>query len=348
MPWTKTDVDAVKFDLPENRQGRIITVEEALKEAHQQAMEIDSSVIVMGEGVDDKGGSFGTTSGLLETFGQERVIDLPIAENGCTGIAIGAALSGLRPIFVHLRMDFMLICMDQIVNHAAKWKYMFNGAQTVPLVIRSIIGRGWGSAAQHSQSIQGMFMQVPGLKIVMPYSAYDAKGLLLESVADDSPVIFIEHRWTYNQSEPVPEKIYRIPFGKGIIRKEGTDVTIAAVSFMVHEALEAAKKLQEYGIEAEVLDMRTIKPFDEQLLLTSVKKTGRLVVADTGNIMAGWSAEIVARVYELAFSDLKSPAVRIGLPDIPTPSSPLQEKSFYPDKQTIIDKVMSLFNNKTL
>lgn len=338
MPWTKLQADAVHH-FPPPEEGRILSFQEALLEAHSQALASDTRVIVMGEGVDDRGGTFGTTAGLQEMFGEERVFDLPIAENGMTGVALGAAVTGLRPVFVHMRSDFMLMCMDQIVNHLAKWKYMFDGRQSAPVVIRSIIGRGWGSACQHTQSLQGLFMHVPGLKVAMPYGAYDAKGLFLQAVADDSPVIFIEHRWAYGQREAVPEAMYLVPFGQGRIRRKGKHATIAAISLMVKESLEAAEKLAAEGISAEVIDLRTIKPWDEELVLSSVRKTGRLIVADTGNIMAGFTAEIAATVQEKSFSDLKSPVLRIGLPDVPCPSSPPLEARFYPGAEDIVRSV---------
>lgn len=342
MPWTKLQADAVRFAAPPEDGGRVISVKDALLEAQQQALEQDPAVIIMGEGVDDAGGIFGTTIGLHERYGTSRVIDLPIAENACTGIAIGAALTGLRPIFVHQRVDFMLMCMDQIVNHAAKWRAMFNEHQRVPLVIRAIIGRGWGSAAQHSQSLLPLFAHIPGLKVVMPYGACDTKGLLLSSIADNDPVIFLEHRWNYNQKEHVPPEIYSIPFGQALVRRHGTDITIAAVSFMVHEALDAAQQLAASGIQAEVIDMRTVRPLDLPALVNSVRKTRHLLVADGDHLFCGWSAEVAAAVTEQAFDDLCAPVARIGLPEIACPASPTLEQAFYPTARTIADRARSL------
>ena len=342
MPWTKLQADAVKWEQysPPKRGERRLTYREAIREAQAQALEIDPHVFIMGEGVDDPGGIFGTTLGLQQKFGKERVFDLPLAENCFTGIAAGAAIAGMRPIVVHMRMDFLPLSMDQIINHAAKWRYMFGSKQHVPLTIRSIIGRGWGSAAQHSQSLQGLFLHVPGLKIVMPSSAYDVKGLLLASIADPDPVLFIEHRWLYEIAEHVPGEMYTIPIGKGIIRRKGKDVTVVAVSYMVFEAMRAAKQLYEKeGIDIEVLDMRAINPLNEDLLFASVKKTGRLIIADTGWKTGGITAEIAARVSEKIFSHLKAPIKRVALPDTPTPASPVLEKAYYPGKKEIITAI---------
>lgn len=342
MPWTKLQADAAKWEqyLPSKQGERRLTYREAIREAQAQALKLDPRVFIMGEGVDDPGGIFGTTLGLHQKFGKERVFDLPLAENGFTGIAVGAAIVGMRPIVVHMRMDFLPLSMDQIVNHAAKWRYMFGSNQHVPLTIRSIIGRGWGSAAQHSQSLQGLFLHVPGLKMVMPSSAYDVKGLLLASIADPDPVLFIEHRWLYENAEHVPGEMYTIPLGKGIIKRKGKDVTVVAVSYMVFEAMQAARELhEEEGIDVEILDMRTINPLDEGLLFVSVKKTGRLIIADTGWKTGGVAAEIAARVSEKIFSHLKAPIKRVALPDTPTPASPVLEEAYYPGKKEIISAI---------
>jgi pyruvate dehydrogenase E1 component beta subunit len=312
---------------------------EAINEALRQAMEQDDSVFLMGLGVDDPKGIFGSTLGLWQQFGRERVFDMPIAENGMTGIAIGAALAGMRPVMSHQRMDFMLYCMDQLINHAAKWRYMSGGLLRVPLTVRAIIGRGWGQGAQHSQSLQALFAHVPGLKVAMPVSPYDVKGLLLASIADDNPVIFIEHRRLYDLTGPVPEEPYTIPLGKGVIRREGKDVTIIATSYMVTEAEQAADALTKEGIEVELIDPRTLKPLDEELILNSVKKTGRLVVADNGWKTAGVGAEIAARVAYAAFDSLKAPIVRVAFPDVPTPTSVTLEQAFYPGSEDIVAAV---------
>ncbi len=343
MPWTRLLADSYAAGRPaEEGAGRVLTYSQALREAQAQAMAADAGVIVMGEGVDDPGGIFGSTLNLHKEFGPERCFDLPIAENASTGMALGAAISGLRPVYVHMRMDFMLMGMDQLVNHVAKWRYMTDGAQKAPLVIRALIGRGWGSAAQHSQSLQGMLMHVPGLKIVMPATPRDAKGLLLAAIADDGPVIVLEHRWLYGRQGPTPEEMYLAPLGKGRLARPGRDATVCALSLMVCEALEAAEELAAEGVDVEVLDMRSVKPVDEALLLDSVRRTGRLVLADTGNVMAGWSAEIAALVGEKAFDALRGPVARVGLPDIPTPASRALEDVFYPGKEAIKARVREL------
>lgn len=344
MPWTKLQADSVRwdYDIPSKGKERLRSYRDAIREALYQALELDPKVFVMGEGVDDPGGVFGTTLNLHKDFGRNRIFDLPIAENSFTGIAVGAAISGMRPVVVHMRMDFLLLSMDQIVNHASKWHYMFGGRQRVPLVIRSIIGRGWGSAAQHSQSLQGLFMHVPGIKIVMPSNAYDAKGLLLSSIADNNPVMFIEHRWLYDQKQHVPEEIYTIPFGKGMIKKEGKDVTVVSISFMVPESMQAAKRLQEEGIDIEVIDPRTLKPLDIELIVSSIKKTGRVIITDMGWKTGGVASEISAMINESAFEYLKAPILRVTLPDTPTPASPVLEKGFYPTSDNIVRAVKSL------
>lgn len=338
MPWTKTkDEDAFK-----DPTAKTLTYVYAIREAFDQLLEKDNRVFIIGQGVDDESGVFGSTKGLAEKFGKDRVMDTPLAENGITGIALGTALAGMRPIIVHMRSDFMLLSMDQIMNHAAKWHYMFGGKLSVPLVIRSIVGRGWGSAAQHSQSLQALFVNIPGLKVVMPSTPFDAKGLLISSVYDNNPVIFIEHRGLYTHVSEVPYEPYRIPLGEGIIRKEGRDVTIVAVSYMAYEAVLAANELKYHGIDCEVIDPRTLKPLDLPLILKSVKKTGQLIVADTGWPDCGIGAEIITRVVEEAFDSLKTAPVRISLPDVPAPASSVLEEEFYPDKDTIIRAVKKL------
>lgn len=336
MPWTKI---LLERDVPayhDGQGGRRLTFAEAVREALDQALAQDKKVFIMGQGVDDPSGMFGTTLNLHKKHGNDRVFDTPLSENALTGVAIGAALSGMRPVYVHNRPDFLLLAMDQIVNHASKWSYMFGGRVNVSLVIRAVIGRGWGSAAQHSQALQGLFMHVPGLRLVMPSTPYDAKGLLLTSITDNNPVIFIEHRWLFKNSGQVPEALYSIPFGKGVIRRYGQDVTIVAISQMVIEAMRAAEKLKEEGIEAEIIDPRTLRPLDEEIILNSVKKTGRLIIADTGWKTGGVGAEIAAMVAEKGFSYLTAPIQRLASPDVPTPSSHVLEEAFYPGKEDMV------------
>ena len=316
---------------------RKLSYRAALREAHAQALAGDPSVVVMGLGVDDRGGVFGSTVGLHTEFGAERVFDLPLAENGLTGVAIGAALAGCRPILVHQRVDFLLLTMDQLVNHAAKWHYMFGGTQSVPLVVRAVVGRGWGQGAQHSQSLQALFMHCPGVKVVMPSTAYDAKGLLLASVADPNPVVFIEHRSLYDQEGDVPEAPFEVPIGQAAVRRSGEDVTIVAVSYLAIEALRAADELARRGVEAEVIDLRSIQPWDQAAVLASVEKTGALVVADTGWRTAGAGAEIAAFVTEHAFGRLRAAPQRVALPDVPTPTSWALERIYYPGADAIVE-----------
>lgn len=347
MPWTTIQVEKLDdfYMKSESASDRVISYGAAILEATDQALERDPRVFVFGEGVDDPSGVFGTTKGLQEKYGKERAFDTPIAENSLTGIAAGAAMAGMRPVFIHSRMDFLLISLDQLANHACKWHYMFGGKVNVPLVIRTVSARGWGSGAQHSQCVQGMLMNVPGLKIVVPATPYDAKGLLLSSIIDNGPVLFVEHRWLYKTIGNVPEAPYSIPFGKGIVRRQGSDVTIAAVSWMVVEAMKAAERLQADHISAEVIDLRTIKPMDETILFESLAKTGALIVADTGWKTGGAATEISAVIAEKAFHLLKKPIVRVCCPDAPTPASDILEKAFYPDAKTIYTQATQLLKS---
>lgn len=315
---------------------------QAINEAIDQCMARDASVYIMGLGVPDPKGIFGTTLGLQQKYGSRRVMDMPLSENGMTGVAIGSALVGMRPVLTHQRMDFAILSLEEIVNQAAKWHYMFGGQMSVPMVIRMIIGRGWGQGSQHSQSLQAWFAHVPGLKVVMPATPYDAKGLLVASIEDNNPVIFIEHRWLYNITGHVPEEIYRVPLGQANIIREGKDITIAATSHMTLEAMHAAAILAKENIRAEVIDIRTLNPLDDSLILESVRKTGHLVVADTGWKTVGFGGEIVARVAEKAFSYLKSPPRRLALPDCPTPTTPALAKHYYPRAVHIVATVRQM------
>jgi len=324
---------------------REIKYSQALNEAVDLSMAKDPSVYIMGLGVPDPKGIFGTTSGLQQKYGVNRVMDMPCAENGMTGVAIGSALVGMRPIMTHQRTDFALLALEQLVNQAANWHYMFGGKMNVPLVVRMIVGRGWGQGPQHSQSIQSWFAHIPGLKVVMPTTPYDAKGLLISSIEDNNPVIFIEHRWLYNISGTVPEEYYQVPLGKARIAKEGKDVTIASVSYMTLEAMRAAEMLATKGISAEIIDIRSLKPLDSETIVKSVKKTGRLVVADTGWLSGGISAEIIAKVTEQAFSQLKCPPGRIALPDGPTPTSQELSKYYYPRAIHIASSILKMLGH---
>jgi acetoin:2,6-dichlorophenolindophenol oxidoreductase subunit beta len=318
---------------------RELKYREALDEATRQAMAKDERVFVMGVGVADPKGIFGTTRGAFEQFGSERVLETPLSEAALTGMAAGAAMRGFHPLLVHARNDFLLLTMDQIVNNAAKWRYMCGGKLKVPVTIRAIIGRGWGQAAQHSQSLQAMFAHVPGLAVIMPTTPADAKGLLMTALSSDCPVICLEHRWLYDKSGPVAEEPYYTPLGVGAVVRPGRDVTIVAVSHMVLEALQAAETLAKEGIEAEVVDPRTLRPLDSALICRSATKTRRLVIADTGWRSYGVSAEIAARAGEELWGVLKAPIKRVALPDVPTPGSSALEAAYYPGPAAIVAAV---------
>ena len=320
---------------------RQISYVEAINETLHQLIEEDERVFLIGQGVTSPWYVGTTTVGLIDRF-PERVIDTPVSENGITGAAIGAALAGTRPILMHPRMDFMYYAMDQIANHAANWYYMFGEQLSVPITIWGIINRGGEQAAQHSQALQAMFTHIPGLKVVMPSTPYDAKGLLVASIEDDNPVVYIDERWLYEFVGEVPEEIYSVPIGKGIVRKEGEDVTIVATSYMVHETMKAAESVEKENIDVEVIDLRSLKPLDKDLLFESVKKTGRLVIADGGWKTCGISAEISALVSETIFEYLKVPIMRVSLPDTPAPASPALEKVYYPGFKDIISVVKNI------
>ena len=345
MDWSKNLLrEEINFADSAGESGRKLSYVEAIREALDLALSSDECVFVMGQGADDPVGMLGTTTNLQKKYGKDRVFDTPLSENGLTGIAVGAAMSGMRPVYMHNRPDFLLLAMDQIVNHAAKWRYMFGGKIPVPLVIWACVGRGWGGGAQHTQALQGLFMHVPGLRLVMPTRPYDAKGLLLSAIVEPNPVIIIENRWLFNQTGYVPEGLYTIPFGHGIVRKPGKDVTIVAISHMVVESLYAAQELQEIGIDIEVIDPRTLKPLDEELILQSLQKTGRLVIADTGWKTGGASAEIAASIMEKGFQYLKAPVQRVASLDIPTPAAINLESEFYPNKSHVIDACKRLLS----
>lgn len=347
MDWSKTLIKEDELGLEDaDKEGRKLSYVAAVREALELALTHDKRVFIMGQGVDDPSGMFGITLDLHKKYGEDRVFDTPLSENALTGVAIGAALSGMHPIYMHNRPDFLLLAMDQIVNHASKWSYMFGGCIHVPVVIWATVGRGWGGGAQHTQTLQGLFNHVPGLRLVMPSRPYDAKGLLITAIADNNPVIIIEHRWLLRQTGNVPEGLYSIPFGRGVIRRPGKDITIVAVSYMVVEALLAAQELQQEGIEVEVIDPRTLRPLDEEIILSSVKKTGRLIVADTGWKTGGVSAEIATVVAEKGFNYLKAPIRRVASLDIPTPASYVLEAKFYAGKADIISHCKEILGIK--
>jgi len=315
---------------------RILTYAQAINEAFHLMMKKDRRVFVMGVGVNSPWFVGQTMVGLSEKFGEERVIDSPVAENGITGIAIGAAIAGMRPVMVHPRMDFMYLAMDQIVNHGASWSYMFGGKVNVPVTIRGIINRGGEQAAQHSQNLAAIFTHIPGLKVVMPSTAYDAKGLLIASIMDNNPVIYIDDRWLYKNEDEVPEGIYKVEIGKAKLRQKGNDITVTATSYLVNEALAAGKILKKDGISLEVIDLRSVKPLDEEMILKSVKKTGRLLIADSTWQSCGLAAEITAIAATKAFKYLRGAVIRLTLPNTPAPASSSLENEYYPKAEDIV------------
>lgn len=321
---------------------RHLTYAAAIKEAIDQCMEKDPRVFIIGEGVPDPKGIFGTTTGLQKKYGRGRVMDMPVSENALTGVCLGAALRGLRPIMTHQRVDFSLYAFDQIVNAVSKWYYMFGGKTPVPLVIRMIIGRGWGQGSQHSQSLQSLYAHIPGLKVVMPSTPYDAKGMLIAAVEDNNPVIFLEHRWLHNISDSVPKRYYKAPIKGPTLIREGRDVTLVTVSYMTVEGLRAYEKLTKEGISVELIDLRVLRPLNIDMIIKSVRKTGKLVVADTGWKTLSIASEIITRVCESAFNCLKVKPVRIALPDISTPTSYKLAEKFYPTSVTILKKTMEV------
>lgn len=344
MPWDDGLVNSLVYDSPDSSSGRILGYVKAINEALDLALKHDPQVIVLGQGVDDPGSMFGTTLDLQAKYGAARVFDTPLSEEGMMGVSVGAAMNGMRPVYMHNRPDFILLAFNQLVTHASKYHYIDNGQTTVPMVVWAAIGRGWGSGAQHSQSIQGLLLGVPGIRIVMPSTPYDAKGLMLAAIADNNPVLIFEHRWLMKKDGAVPEGLYTVPLGKGIYRRRGHDITIVGTSHALEVTLQAAVKLSEEGIEAEVIDLRTIKPLDEQIIAESLKKTGRLLVVDTGWAMGGVCAEIGCLAAEKWFHHLKAPVRRVGLPDVPTPAGYTLEQFYYPDTMKIAAVVRELAN----
>lgn len=324
---------------------RELTYAEAIREAHAQLLADDPRVFVIGQGLWSPWYVGKSMADLDQQFGRDRILDCPVSENASTGAAVGAALAGMRPIMVHPRMDFAALAVDPIVNQAANWSYMFGGGVGVPVVFRAIINRGGEQGAQHSQALHAFFVHVPGLKVVMPATPADAKGLLVAAVEEENPVLYIDDRWLYDQRGPVPEEKYAVPLGEAAVRREGTDVTIVAVSYLVPEALKAADILAEEQISAEVIDLRTAKPWDKRTVTESVCKTGRLVVADVGWTTGGFAAEIVSVIVGRAFARLQAPPARVGLPDAPAPTARSLERAYYPDARTIIHAARAVVRN---
>jgi acetoin:2,6-dichlorophenolindophenol oxidoreductase subunit beta len=315
---------------------RQITYANALSEGLCQAMEADPSIFVTGIAVDYPSGIFGTTTEATKRFGPDRVFDAPAMENALTGIAIGAAAMGKRPVIVHPRNDFMFLSFDNLINLAAKWRYMFLGrAGNVPIVVRAVIGKGWGQGATHSQSLQAPLAHFPGLTVLMPASPADAKGLTLAALQHHGPVVILEHRSLYSVTGEVDEAPTPTPLGKAKVTRRGKDITIVGTSLMALEAMYAAEELEKHGVDAEVIDLRSIRPLDEDTILESVKKTGHLIVTDTSWELCGIASEVAALVAEKAFPYLKGPVRRIALPNCPAPVSFKLEEVFYPKASTI-------------
>jgi acetoin:2,6-dichlorophenolindophenol oxidoreductase subunit beta len=319
---------------------RKISYRDALREAMMQEMERDSRVFIYGIDVADHKSIFGSTKGILEKFGTQRCFSTPLSEDAMTGFGLGAAINGLRPVHVHMRVDFLLLAMNQLANMVSSYRYSTCGELNVPMVIRAIVGRGWGQSFQHSKTMHSCFAHIPGLKVVLPTTPADAKGLLISAMRDNNPVVFMEHRWLYDAVDEVPEEQELIPLGKGRVLNPGKDITVIATSWMNVEAIKAAEIMQKkQGVTVEVIDPRTIVPLDETMIIESVAKTGHCIIADNDWINCGFSAEIAARVLELCFPKLKSPVQRIGFAPTPCPCARPLENCFYPNAIDIIRSV---------
>lgn len=323
-----------------------MTFAQAINDALATAMAEDENVICYGLGADDPKGVFGTTAGLQDRFGPQRVFDMPTSENAMTGIGVGAALYGLRPVMTHQRLDFALLSLDQLVNNAAKWRFMFGGKRGVPLTVRMILGRGWGQGPTHSQNLQAWFAHIPGLKVVMPSTAEDAKGLLLSAIFDDDPVVFLEHRWLHNVKGEVSAGDERVPLGKARLVREGTDVTVVAMSFMTIEAVHAVDHLASQGISCDLIDLRTVRPIDWETVQGSVGKTGRLLVLDTASLTGSISGEIASRITVSCWESLKMPPQRLAMPDYPEATSPALTASYHNRAEHICEAVGRLVGRR--
>jgi pyruvate/2-oxoglutarate/acetoin dehydrogenase E1 component len=321
---------------------RELSYVEAVREATDQEMERDASVIVFGLDVDDPKAIQGTTRGLVEKYGPERVFGTPLSEDAMTGMAIGAALAGLRPIHVHIRMDFLLLAMNQLINIAAKSRYMYGGQVQVPIVVRSMIGKSWGQGAQHSQGLHSFFMHVPGLRVVAPTTPYDAKGCLIQAIRDNDPVMYVEHRILHFEKGPVPDRLYTVAPGKARITAPGSDVTLVGISYMQLECLRARSYLESAGIAAEVIDPIWLSPLDIDTIVDSVRKTGRLCVVDNGWVTCGASAEIISQVLERLQGVRTVLVRRLGFAPVTCPPTPSLENLYYPNGRTIASAVYDL------
>ena len=321
---------------------RNLSYVDAIQEASDQEMERDESVIVFGLDVDDPKAIQGTTKGLLKKYGPERVFGTPLSEDAMTGAAIGMALAGLRPVHVHIRMDFMLLAMNQLINVAAKSSYMYGGQVSIPLVVRSMIGKSWGQGAQHSQGLYSFFMNIPGLKVVAPTTPYDAKGCLIEAIRDNNPVIYVEHRLLHFQKGFVPKESYTVTPGKARITVKGDDITLIGISYMQLECLRAQAYLQSVGISTEVIDPIWLSPLDMDTIVDSVRKTGKLMVVDNGWTTCGAGAEIISQVLERLQGKRAIRVHRMGFADVTCPPTPKLEKLFYPNGRTIAQSAYNL------
>ena len=322
--------------------SKILSFAEAIHEAMHEAMAFDENVITYGLGVNDPKSIFDTTKGLESKFGSNRVFDMPTSENAMTGVAIGAALNGIRVVMVHQRLDFFLLAMDQLVNNAAKWHYMFGANNRVPITIRLILGRGWGQGPTHSQSLHAWFAHIPGLKVVIPTSVADAKGLLLSSIFDNNPVLFLEHRWLYNLKGEIPSSSYRVPIGKALKIRSGILCTVVSMSYMTIEAIHAIDFLAECGFKCDLIDLRTVRPIDWDTIFKSVQETGRLLVLDTGHTTGSVAGEIIAKVSIECWSHLRSAPQRIAMPDYPEGSSPALTERYHPNSKDIINMISKI------
>lgn len=319
--------------------SRQLSYAKAILEATDQAMGLCADVIVLGQLVDTHSGIFGTTTGLVDKYGPARVRDFPVAENLMTATAMGASLTGLRPIIAHQRLDFMLYSLDAIANWMALWRFKSAGQSAMPVTIRTIVGKGWGQGPQHSKSLHAWFAHLPGLRVAVPATAYDAKGLLLESIFSETPAIFVEGRGLYSMTDDVPQEPYRVRFGQAVVRRPGRDATVVAIGSMVPSAMKAAALLEKEGVDVEVVDPRTLSPLDRRTICDSVFKTRRLVVADPAWYSFGAAAEIIATVAENLGDKLKAKPARVTLPDSHTPMSMALEPEYYPDETDIVAAV---------
>jgi pyruvate/2-oxoglutarate/acetoin dehydrogenase E1 component len=316
--------------------SRMISYREALNEAMAEEMRRDAGVFVYGIDVGDHKRIFNSTKGLVEEFGPQRCFSTPLAEDAMTGFGLGAAINGMRPVHVHMRVDFLLLGVNQLVNMIATHRYGSGGSMKVPMVIRAIIGRGWGQSYQHSKTLHSWFAHIPGLKVVMPSTPRDAKAMLIAAIRDDNPVVFIEHRWLYDAVGEVPDNCGAIGLEGSRVLRQGKDVTVVATSWMNVEAVKAAQILEKHGVSVEVVDVRSISPFDSKTIVESVRKTGHCIVADNDWVHCGFSAEVAATVYEACFGQLKSPVQRIGYQPTPCPCTRPLENEFYPNAVDII------------